>query len=55
MVTLLGAVSVLLLPETLNATLPETIKDAREFGRRGDDEYEPVKMKMVSTLSKDND
>ncbi|XP_028159783.1 solute carrier family 22 member 7 isoform X1 [Ostrinia furnacalis] len=48
-VALLGTGSTLLLPETLNATLPETIQDAREFGRRNRTKYGAIKLKTEPT------
>ncbi|KAL0870444.1 hypothetical protein ABMA27_005441 [Loxostege sticticalis] len=43
-VTLLGTGSMLLLPETLNATLPETVRDARDFGRGDKFKYGAIQL-----------
>lgn len=34
----------LLLPETLNATLPETVRDARDFGRGDKFKYGAIQL-----------
>ncbi|XP_072943903.1 solute carrier family 22 member 7-like isoform X1 [Epargyreus clarus] len=44
-------ISTLLLPETLNAKLPETIEEARTFGRKGQ-KYLSVPLKQISTQEK---
>lgn len=54
LITVIGAFSSLLLPETLNTKLPETVHDAQEFCRKKIN-YQTVALKRASSAGDEDE